>query len=91
MAPHCVPCRHLHPLPPSRSSSSSPLDTLSFSIADAAFLRAMAMRPRLPEGNICWDDSAGDHSLVSNWHAQAWQMYQEATAAPEPSPQQVFE
>jgi hypothetical protein len=49
----------------------------------------MAMRPRLPEGNICWDDNVGDHNLVSNWHAQAWQMYQ--AAAPEPPPQQAFE
>jgi hypothetical protein len=51
----------------------------------------MAMRPRLPEGNICWDDNVGDHNLVSNWHAQAWQMYQAATAVPEPPPQQAFE
>lgn len=43
-----------------------------FSAADYAFLRAMALRPRLPEGNISWDDAVVDRHSISSWHAEAW-------------------
>lgn len=52
-----------------------------WSAADAAFLKAMALRPRLPTHNVCWDDAVGDHNLISNWHAEAWMMLSQAKAA----------
>ena len=66
----------------------SPLAGASFTAADAAFLSAMAMRPCLPSHNICWDDHVGDHNLITNWHAQAWHIYSQATPAAAAAPEQ---
>ncbi|KAL4447688.1 hypothetical protein ABPG75_004907 [Micractinium tetrahymenae] len=70
--------------PPPRASSgnqdggSSLPDNLSFTAADAAFLRAMAMRPSLPAHNIGWDDGVAAYSALDGWHASAWQMWAQA-------------
>lgn len=53
-----------------------------------AFLRAMALRPRLPQHNIGWDDAVGDHNMIDGWHAEAWHMWGQA-AGQDTAQQQV--
>ncbi|PSC75049.1 transmembrane 208-like [Micractinium conductrix] len=68
------------------ASGSSLHDNLCFSAADAAFLRAMAQRPQLPQHNIGWDDNVGDHyAAIDGWHAQAWQMWSQASKTEPPA------
>jgi hypothetical protein len=40
---------------------------------DRAFLRAVACRPELPEGNIYEADDVADHALLCKWHEKAWE------------------